>query len=681
MVLPDSADELPLLSRVQEPHDLRDFTPAELVDLAGEIRRYLISSVSRTGGHLGPNLGVVELTIALHRVFDSPRDVLVFDTGHQAYVHKLLTGRKDFSRLRQAGGISGYPSRQESPHDVVENSHASTSLSWADGISREKQRRGSTAWTVAVIGDGALTGGMAWEALNNIAAAPDRNLVIVVNDNGRSYAPTIGGIAHHLDALRTSQQYERTLAWGKRTLLSMGDPGRAAYDALHGLKAGVKDVLAPQVMFEDLGLKYLGPFDGHDEVALETALARARSLHHPVIVHVITEKGRGYTPAEEDIADRFHAVGRIHPETGLPVSPARFGWTSVFADEVVRIAREREDVVALTAAMTLPVGLGPMAREFPDRVVDVGIAEQHAVTSAAGMAFAGAHPVFAVYATFLNRAFDQVLMDVGLHRAGVTFVLDRAGITGDDGPSHNGMWDISMLQVVPGLRLAAPRDEPTLRDELREAVAVGDAPTVVRYPKGALPDPIPAVRREGVVDVLVEDPQAPFSLTGGTAADAGRSGGAGPGEDVEGSTGDDSPRVLLVATGSLVAESLEAAEALAVEGTHVTVVDPRWLLPVSPDLTGVASRGFDLVVTVEDGILEGGFGWGVRDALADVDVPVLALGIPRAYLPQSRRATLQADLGLDAVGIATAVGQRLGSRRRAGRTGLPVPSVVPSAGL
>lgn len=673
MVLPDSADELPLLSRVHEPRDLRAFTPGELVDLAGEIRRYLISSVSRTGGHLGPNLGVVELTIALHRVFDSPRDVLVFDTGHQAYVHKLLTGRQDFSHLRQAGGISGYPSRAESPHDVVENSHASASLSWADGISREKQRQGSTATTVAVIGDGALTGGMAWEALNNIAASPERNLVIVVNDNGRSYAPTIGGIAHHLDALRTSQQYERTLAWGKRTLLSMGDPGRAAYDALHGLKAGVKDVLAPQVMFEDLGLKYLGPFDGHDEVALETALARARALHQPVIVHVLTEKGRGYTPAEEDIADRFHAVGRIHPETGLPVAPARFGWTSVFADEIVRIARGREDVVGLTAAMMLPVGLGPMAREFPGRVVDVGIAEQHAVTSAAGMAFAGAHPVFAVYATFLNRAFDQVLMDVGLHRAGVTFVLDRAGITGDDGASHNGMWDISMLQVVPGLRLAAPRDEATLRDELDEAVAVDDAPTVVRYPKGALPAPIPALRREGGIDVLSE-PAGASPRRGEPSGDTDPGTGTGPGTRVDegGDTGV-APRVLLVATGSLVPECLEAAEALSVEGTQVTVVDPRWLVPVPESLVGKARDGFDLVATVEDGILEGGFGWAVRDALEGADVPVLTLGIPRSYLSQARRSAIQVELGLDAVGIAATIGQRVRelTTRRTPDTTLP----------
>ncbi|MCI1641050.1 MAG: 1-deoxy-D-xylulose-5-phosphate synthase [Actinomyces sp.] len=648
MVLPDNADELPLLSRVHRPSDLQRFTPAELVDLAQEIRRYLIASVSRTGGHLGPNLGVVELTIALHRVFDSPRDSLVFDTGHQTYVHKLLTGRQNFSRLRQRGGLSGYASRAESPHDVVENSHASASLAWADGISREKRRRGDPSWTVAVIGDGALTGGMAWEALNSIAAEEDSRLVVVVNDNGRSYAPTVGGLAHHLDALRTSQQYERTLAWGKRTLLSLGDPGRAAYDALHGLKTGLKDVLAPQAMFEDLGLKYLGPVDGHDEVALETALGRARAVRGPVLVHAITEKGRGYTPAEEDLADRFHAVGRIHPETGLPVEPQRFGWTSVFADEIVRIARRRDDVVGLTAAMMQPVGLGPMAAEFPDRVIDVGIAEQLAVTSAAGMAFKGAHPVVAVYATFLNRAFDQVLMDVGLHRAGVTFALDRAGITGDDGPSHNGMWDISMLQVVPGLRLAAPRDEATLREELNEAVEVPDAPTAVRYPKGPLPRPLPALRRVGAVDVLAE-----------------------PGGEADGAPAP-SARVLLVAAGSLVPEALEAADALAAERVAVTVVDPRWIVPVPRDVVDLARKGADLVVTVEDGVLEGGFGWAVRDALSESGVPVQTLGIPRRYLEQGRRSALQAELGLDAVGIAASVGSRLA---RMGRVA-PVPSAA-----
>ena len=459
MLMSGAQESRDLLSRCTAPRELRRLDPGQLDELARQIRQFLIDNVSRTGGHLGPNLGVVELTIGVHRVFRSPQDTIVFDTGHQAYVHKLLTGRQDFSSLRRPGGLSGYPSRSESEHDVVESSHASASLAWVDGISREKHRRGDRTWTVAVIGDGALTGGMAWEALNNIATSKNRRIAIIINDNGRSYAPTIGGLATHLDALRTSAGYERALAWGKQHLLSKGIPGRAAYDALHGLKTGIKDALNPQVMFEDLGLKYVGPVNGHDIAAVETALRRARSLDQPVLVHVITEKGRGYTPAEENIADRFHAVGPIHPETGLPVAPERFGFTSVFADEIRSLAAAREDIVGITAAMMQPVGLGPMHEAFPGRVIDVGIAEAEAVTSAAGMAYEGAHPVVALYATFLNRGFDQLLMDVALHRAGVTFVLDRAGITGSDGASHNGVWDIAMCSLIPGLRLAAP--EPT----------------------------------------------------------------------------------------------------------------------------------------------------------------------------------------------------------------------------
>ncbi|MDC4233199.1 1-deoxy-D-xylulose-5-phosphate synthase [Actinomyces sp. B33] len=620
-----------LLARIHEPADLQALTPSELVDLAAQIREFLISSVSRTGGHLGPNLGVVEVTIALHRVLDSPTDTLIFDTGHQSYVHKLLTGRHDFSRLRSAGGLSGYPSRTESVHDVVESSHASSSLAWADGISREKRRANDPSWTVVVIGDGALTGGMAWEALNTIAASRNRRVMIVVNDNGRSYAPTIGALSRHLDALRTSEGYERALAWGKRHLLSMGEPGKAAYDALHGLKSGLKDVFLPQAMFEDLGLKYLGPVDGHDIVALETAFSRALGVDAPVLVHVITEKGRGYTPAEEDIADRFHAVGPIHPETGLPVAPARFGWTSVFAEEIVAIARERPDVIGITAAMMEPVGLAPFKSAFPDRVVDVGIAEQEAIASAAGMAFMGAHPVVALYATFLNRAFDQLLMDAALHRAGITVVLDRAGVTGVDGASHNGVWDIAMCQMIPGLAMAAPRDEATLREELREAVDVADRPTVVRYRKGALPEPMPALCRVGGVDVLVEpDEGAPA-------------------------------RVLLVATGALVPGCVEAAGRLEEEGVAVRVVDPRWLLPVPEALVGLA-RGCDLVVAVEDGVVAGGFGWAVRDLLDGSGPRTVCLGIPREFIDHDEREAILARCGLDADAIAESIRGALGDR-------------------
>lgn len=619
-----------LLSNISQPSDLRSLTPTQLVDLAAEIRSELIATVSKTGGHLGPNLGVVELTIGLHRALNSPKDTIIFDTGHQAYVHKMLTGRADMATLRQENGLSGYPSRAESSHDIVENSHASASLSWADGISREKQRRGDDSWTVAVIGDGALTGGMAWEALNNIASDHDRKVMIIVNDNGRSYAPTIGGVAHHLDVLRSSQGYEKALKWGKERLLQWGEPGRAAYGALHGLKSGIKDALIPQAMFEGMGLKYLGPINGHDVVAVEDMVARASSLDCPILLHVITEKGRGYTPAEEDIADRFHAVGPIHPETGLPVAPARFGWTSVFADEIVNIASERDDIVALTAAMLQPVGLGPMAEQFPDRVIDVGIAEQHAVASAAGMALMGAHPVFAVYATFLNRAFDQVLMDVALHQAGVTFVLDRAGVTGDDGASHNGMWDIAMLGLVPGLQLAAPRDEVTLRAALRHAVTVDNAPTVIRYGKGKLPAPIPALRSNGCVDVLAEPA--------------------------------DIPRVLVVATGSTVPAALQAAEVCGQSGISVRVVDPTWMLPVPTELIDEA-RGTDLVVTVEDGVVNGGFGWAVRDLIVEDPstrgIHVENIGIPDEFLNHASRDSVIATIGLDADGITRVIGEQL----------------------
>ena len=609
-----------LLSSIRTPADVRALRPGQLDALAQEIRTFLVDQVARTGGHLGPNLGVVELTIAMHRVFSSPRDTFVFDTGHQSYVHKLLTGRQDFAALRRRDGLSGYPSRAESEHDVVENSHASTALSWADGLAKANELQGrSDRHVVAVIGDGALTGGMAWEALNNIAAAQDRRLVVVVNDNGRSYAPTIGGLAMHLDALRTTQGYENVLSWGKRTLTRSGPPGRLAYDALHGLKKGIKDVVAPQGMFEDLGLKYVGPVDGHDEQAVERALRRAQAFGGPVIVHVITEKGRGYTPAEQDVADRFHAVGVIHPETGLPVAPSRFGWTSVFADEIVRIGRRRPDVVAVTAAMLQPVGLAPFAAEFPDRVFDVGIAEQHAATSAAGLAFGGLHPVVAVYATFLNRAFDQVLMDVALHRAGVTFVLDRAGITGDDGASHNGMWDMAMLAIVPGLRLAAPRDEATLRTALREAVDVDDAPTVVRYPKSALVAEIPTLEDLDGLDVLARH----------EAADA------------------DARRVLVVGVGSMVGTGLEVAEQLAAHGLHVTVVDPRWVLPVPEALTKLVGE-HDHVVTVEDGLVDGGVGSHVAQRAAEqgVVVPVQAFGVPREFLPHATRDQLVTALRL-----------------------------------
>ncbi|MER5640094.1 1-deoxy-D-xylulose-5-phosphate synthase [Kitasatospora sp. NPDC002227] len=624
-----------LLTRIRGPRDLDRLTPAQLAALAEEIRRFLVDEVSKTGGHLGPNLGVVELTIALHRVFDSPRDRILFDTGHQSYVHKLLTGRQDFSRLRMKGGLSGYPSRAESEHDVIENSHASTVLGYADGLAKANQLQGHhDRPVVAVIGDGALTGGMAWEALNNIADAKDRPLVIVVNDNERSYSPTIGGLANHLATLRTTKGYERFLTWGKDALQRTPVVGQPLFETLHGAKKGLKDFIAPQGMFEDLGLKYIGPIDGHDLVALESALTKARGFGGPVIVHCITEKGRGYRAAEQNDEDRFHAVGVIHPETGLPIKSAGKDWTGVFADEMVAIGRERKDVVGITAAMLHPVGLAPFAKAFPDRIFDVGIAEQHAAVSAAGLATAGLHPVVAVYATFLNRAFDQVLMDVALHKLGVTFVLDRAGVTGADGASHNGMWDMSIMNLVPTLHLAAPRDADQLRAQLREAVEVDDAPTVVRYSKGAVGPAVPSLGRIGGMDVLRE-------------------------------AGEDRPDVLIVSVGALAPLCLETAELLAAEGLSVTVVDPRWVKPVDEALPGLAAR-HRVVVTVEDNGRAGGVGSAVAQALrdADVDVPLRDFGIPQEFLDHATRDEIMAEIGLTAPAISAKVAALVAKQER-----------------
>ncbi|MEZ5094208.1 1-deoxy-D-xylulose-5-phosphate synthase [Nocardioides sp.] len=611
------------LESISTPRDLRDLDDDELAALASEIRDVLVATCARTGGHLGPNLGVVELTLAVHRVFDSPHDRVVFDTGHQAYVHKLLTGRAAaFEGLRQEGGLSGYPSQQESDHDLVENSHASTALSYADGLAKAYALRGEGRHVVAVIGDGALTGGMAWEALNNIAIAQDSRLVIVVNDNGRSYTPTIGGLATALTSLRTNPRYEQVLEVVKKRLNAVKGVGPAAYDVLHAVKKGMKDALAPQGLFEDLGLKYVGPVDGHDRAALEQVLAQAKRFDGPVIVHALTRKGFGYAAAERHVADQFHAPGPFDRESGEEKPKGRI-WTDVFADEIVAIGERRPDVVAVTAAMMHPVGLDGFQRRFPERTFDVGIAEQHAATSAAGLAMGGLHPVVAVYATFLNRAFDQVLMDVALHRCGVTFVLDRAGVTGDDGASHNGMWDMSVLQVVPGLRLAAPRDPARLRELLGEAVEVSDAPTVVRFPKGAPPADLEAVGRAGGADVLV------------------RSG-----------TRD----VLVVGIGSMATTAVGVAERLVAQGIGVTVVDPRWVKPVDPALVELA-RDHRLVVSIEDNGVVGGCGAVLLQTLAEAGVrtPVRVYGIPQEFLGHAKRDAILERIGLTPQTIAREV--------------------------
>jgi 1-deoxy-D-xylulose-5-phosphate synthase len=617
-----------LLEGIAGPDDLKALDPAQVTQLAGEIREFLVDRVSRTGGHLGPNLGVVEVTLALHRVFSSPNDVVLWDTGHQAYVHKMLTGRLEgFHELRQEGGLSGYPSRQESAHDVIENSHASTSLSYADGIAKAWQIQGDLTGphkrhVVAVIGDGALTGGMAWEALNNIAAA-DRPMVIVVNDNERSYSPTIGGLAYHLATLRTTKGYERFLNWGKRVLHRTPVVGEPVYEALHGMKKGIKDVVAPQGMFEDLGLKYIGPINGHDAEEVEHSLRRAAGFDGPVIVHVITEKGRGYRPAEQDEADRFHGVGVIDPETGQPIAKSGTSWTSVFSDELCRIGGANPSVVAITAAMPGPTGLSAFGDRFPDRFFDVGIAEQHAATSAAGLAFAGMHPVVAVYATFLNRAFDQVLMDCALHRAGVTFVLDRAGVTGDDGASHNGVWDLAMLSIVPGIHIAAPRDEVTLRRALREAVAIDDAPSVVRFPKGVVTADLPGVRSHGSVDVLSEDSESD---------------------------------VLIIGYGSMCSLAVEVASRLRDQGIGVRVVDPRWGLPISAELMHMCATS-SRVITIEDGIRRSGLGAALLDALIaqGVDIPFRSFGLPDEFFDHASRARILHRVGLTSQDISRAV--------------------------
>ena len=594
--------------------DLRQMSPAQLKSLAAEIREFLIDKVSKTGGHLGPNLGVVELSIAVHRVFDSPKDVVLFDTGHQSYVHKILTGRAEqFDLLRQRNGISGYPNRRESAHDVIENSHASTALSWADGISRGFSLSGQAdRHVVAVVGDGALTGGMSWEALNNLSPESDRNLVIVVNDNERSYSPTIGGLATYLTTLRASKEYERILGRGKRMLHNTPVVGKYIYGTLHGMKKGIKDMVAPQGMFEDLGFKYLGPIDGHDILAMEKTLQMAKEFGSPVIVHAITEKGRGYTPAIEDIAEKFHAVGIVDPLTGKPLKASAPSWTNVFSEEITQIGRENSKVVAITAAMLGPTGLDKFAQSFPGRTIDVGIAEQHAVTSAAGLSYAGMHPVIAIYSTFLNRAFDQLLLDVALHNAGVTFVLDRAGITGDDGPSHHGIWDLALTGIVPHMHVGAPRDGERLKEILRACIAIENAPSMVRFPKGAVPSEIPALERVSGVDILHR----------GSAQ-----------------------QVLVISVGSMASMALDVAQLAHEQSVEITVVDPLWVKPISPAVIAMCGE-YSTVVVMEDGIKHAGIASTISEALRETGSQriVHSIGIPLEFIEHSKRNEILEDL-------------------------------------
>ncbi len=614
-----------MLSEIKSPKDLAGLSAAALMQLGDEIRRFLIEKVSRTGGHLGPNLGVVELTIAIHRVFDSPRDVILFDTGHQSYVHKILTGRSgDFDQLRQRGGISGYPNRRESVHDVIENSHASTALSWGDGISRAFSLQGADdRHVVVVVGDGALTGGMSWEALNNIATSKKRNLVIIINDNERSYSPTIGGVATYLSTLRVSRGYEKFLEWGKDILQKTPVVGGPIFDTLHGVKKGIKDIIAPQGMFEDLGLKYMGPIDGHDIPALERALLKAKEFGAPILIHVITEKGRGHKPAIADEAEKFHAVGVVDAQTGEPLSKSGVTWTKRFALELVEIADERSDIVAITAAMLGPTGLTDFANKFPQRTIDVGIAEQHAVTSAAGMAFAGLHPVVAIYSTFLNRAFDQLLLDVALHKAGVTFVLDRAGLTGDDGPSHHGVWDLALTGIVPSLHVGAPRDGARLRELLREALNIGDAPSLLRFPKGAIQIDIPAIDRCEGIDTLYRS---------------------------------DGCNVLIISVGAMAALAVEVAQSVAGQGVGISVIDLRWVKPLPESLLAIA-KVYECVVVIEDGLRHSGIASSISELFRDAQLtlPLHSIGVPLEFLEHSKRSEILEDIGMTSGDIAQRV--------------------------
>ena len=611
------------LPRIKSPSDLARLSSEELNELSQEIRTFLIDKVSKSGGHLGPNLGIVELTVAVHRVFQSPHDVVIFDTGHQSYVHKLLTGRAEgFEKLRQRGGVSGYPNRRESEHDVVENSHASTALSWADGVARAFSVQGIQDRTVvAVVGDGALTGGMSWEALNNIAASKDLRLVIVINDNERSYSPTIGGVATYLSTLRATKGYEKFLDWGKGVLERTPVVGQPIYETLHGMKKGLKDIVAPQGMFEDLGLKYLGPIDGHDIVALERALTQAKKFEGPVLVHAITEKGRGHAPAINDEAEKFHAVGVVDPETGEPLAKSGKTWTQEFSDALVELGEKRKDIVAITAAMLGPTGLDKFQARYPERTFDVGIAEQHATTSAAGMAFAGLHPVVAVYSTFLNRAFDQLLLDVALHKAGVTFVLDRAGVTGDDGPSHHGIWDLALTGIVPTLKVAAPRDGARLRELLDEASLVSDSPTLLRFPKGAINSDLPAFERRDGVDVLYRG---------------------------------ESPDILMIAVGAMAQLAVDAAAQAYREGVGVTVIDPRWVRPLPISTLSRMSDRYSRIVVIEDGIKNGGISSALSDAFRElgIAIPIHSIGIPLDFFEHAKRNQILEDLGITVQSVA-----------------------------
>jgi 1-deoxy-D-xylulose-5-phosphate synthase len=616
------------LESIREPADLRSLSYEELDELAGEVRDFIVQAVAENAGHLGSNLGAVELTLAIHRVFESPRDAILWDTGHQAYVHKIVTGRQSgFEQLRQAGGLSGYPSREESEHDFVENSHASTILSYAYGlaVARDSGSDPDRRYIVAVIGDGSMTGGMAYEALNNLGHS-NRNVIIVLNDNGRSYAPTVSKLSNSLTTIRLNPVYMRRQRRMETFLRDLPLVGAQAEKGMEAFKAAVREYFQPPAFFETLGVRYVGPVDGHDIVALEVAMRNATEFDGPIVIHALTQKGRGYPPAEDDDEKHLHDA----PVFDLAVGPPKAvptGYTQAFSDAVIKEAEQEPRLVAITAAMPGPTGLLPFQAHFPDRIFDVGIAEQHAVTAAAGMAMGGLRPVVALYSTFLNRAWDQVVYDVALHRLPVLFALDRAGITGDDGASHHGVYDLALLTRVPGMTVLAPSSAQELQQMLHDGVGLLDqGPVAIRYPKG---------QARQVTDAEVGS---------GLSARRVRRGGG---------------QVCVLAVGKLVANAEKAAQTLATEGVDVTVWDVRCCNPLDPEMIADAAR-HGLVVTCEDGIRDGGVGMTIADAVhhacgADPLPHVEILGAPTRFIPTAKPDRILAGLGLDGDGIAATV--------------------------
>jgi 1-deoxy-D-xylulose-5-phosphate synthase len=605
------------LETINSPADLRRLDEAQLEALAAEIRTFIVDAVDKTGhGHLGSNLGAVELTLAVHRVFDSPRDIVLWDTGHQAYVHKIVTGRREaFGELRKAGGLSGYPCRAESPHDWIENSHASTVLSYAYGLATAEQSEvGAGRRVVAIIGDGSMTGGMAYEGLNNLGHA-GRDVIIILNDNGRSYAPTVSRLSESLVKIRNNPKYVRRQARIEQLLHDVPVVGKPLERAVDAAKAAAREVWEPPEFFETLGVRYTGPFDGHDIGALEEALRNARELPGPHVVHVLTQKGRGYAPAENDPIKAMHDIGGLKPGS----------YTAAFSEALIKEAETRREVVAITAAMPDSTGLLPFAERFPDRCFDVGIAEQHAVTGAAGMAMGGLRPVVALYSTFLTRAFDQVMYDVGLHEQPVVFAIDRAGITGDDGPSHHGVLDMVLLSKVPGMTIFAPSSYQELQQMLHDALDITDGPSAIRWSKTAAPS--------------VDDDQVGHGLEARLVRAANDPAGA----------------VCLVGVGKMLAAVSEAAEVLAAEGIDVTVWDPRCVKPFDEALVADAVQ-HRAVVTIEDGFAAGGIGSSLARQLREREssAEVVVLGVPERFIPQGKPDQILADLGLDAAGVAAA---------------------------